>query len=838
MKPNTPPPPKRPSGLGSALDPLISLRETLEDTRRVGDLTHTLTGGCEHIGRLLEWRALGFFLVREEDATFALAIADPPQESTWLDQEVEILIDNGQFAWALEHNRTVTLDGRDGCTLLLHVLATKNRVLGMFVGALPAPARPVEEELLSLLSVMVDHIAYVTESGELYRMLEREKSRLEEVVTARTEELRRRQHDYRAIVESVHAMIWYLDTEFRVQQINRRAAERCGTSREAALGKTLFDLFPNTYATALHQDNEEVVRSGTPKLGIIEPLFTEGGDRWYQIDRIPSLDRDDRVVGLTVMITDISERKLTERALEEAKVEAQAANRAKSEFLATMSHEIRTPMNAILGMGELLADTPLNAEQRQYLDTLNRGGRNLLELIDDILDLSRIEAQRLELSHQPFDPRDLVQGIVQILKVRVQTRGVALRSRIAEEVPRALVGDPKRLRQVLVNLVGNAAKFTHQGEIRVEVKVMQLADPTTLIFSVADTGIGIAADKQVSIFDPFTQADASVTRDYGGTGLGLTISNKLVEAMGGAMWVEGEEGEGSTFSFSANFALPGDKATVVDGIDLHQRHIGLIGHSENTAELAREALEPLGATLHGFDDAFLEDDDALELLARDGHLLQMLIVEHRNPAVDCAAFLRAVRELPSFAEMPVAVISAWRRKADLERLRELGAMLILDGCDSDELVSAVAANLGLDRTAHAAAHSPAEGPALRILLAEDSPDNSLLIETHLKKDGHEITTVRNGVDAVEAYRHHPFDLILMDIQMPVMDGYTATRAIREQERREGDGHVPIIALTAHAFQEDELKSREAGCDQHVTKPVTKKKLREVLARFGQSGARL
>lgn len=654
----------------------------------------------------------------------------------------------------------------------------------------------------------------------------------------RARDLEGSEERYRHVISSAFDAYIGYTSEGRITDWNAQANATFGWTEEEAIGLSISDMIlpgpgngQSRNSSGTDGGDTHVVKEGRTerqarhKTGLVFPVeiavsAIRWGDQSY----------------FAAFVHDVTDRKAAEQHMQEARASAEEANRAKSEFLANMSHEIRTPLNGVIGMTDLALETELTREQREYIETVKLSADSLLGVINDILDFSKIEAGKIELETTAFDLSECVESTLKTLALRADEKGLELLCDIDAETPEFISGDPGRLRQILTNLIGNAIKFTDEGEISIRVSTAGTKEPSVLHFTVSDTGIGIARGKLERIFESFNQADTSTTRQYGGTGLGLTISKRLIELMGGHIWVESEIGKGSQFHFRLPFqeaerkpqsmirptveALTGVRVLIIDDSKTNRRILeGL---------LTRWGMKPVSAP---------DGESALGILREansSGAPFQLILTDMHMPKMDGFMLVEELHR-GSSSTATVMMLSSGGHRGDADRCQELGiAAYLLKPVRQNELQEAIARALGAtparreSMITHATlqAERP-QGEFLDILLAEDNEVNQKLAVRLLEKRGHSVTVVGNGRRAVQAVDSRAFDLVLMDVQMPEMDGIEATAAIRQHEKITGL-HQPIVAMTALVMKGDRERCLAGEMDGYLSKPIRPKELDELL----------
>lgn len=672
--------------------------------------------------------------------------------------------------------------------------------------------------------------------------------------------LRESEARFRDIAESMSDWIWEVNSNGVYVYCSVKAEHILGYSRVEVIGKTPFDFMPPDERERIRSAISDIVKEkrairnletwNLTKDGRLVCLLTNGA---------PILDENDKLIGYRGVYSDITERKQAEKELAETNrqlekaiektnemaMEADKANQAKSEFLANMSHEIRTPMNAVLGFADMLLDTSLNEEQTDYIGTIRRSGESLLSLINDILDFSKIEAGQLDFEEIDFDPELLAYDVCQLIRPRIESKSIEVLCRIGDNLPSMVRGDPTRYRQVLINLMGNAPKFTESGEIELTLDVdEEEQDRIKLHAKIRDTGIGIPKDKLSAIFEPFKQADGSTTRKYGGTGLGLSICKKFSELMGGEVWAEQPPNQmpGSVFHFTAWLGKAEKKGVKrYTSVNLSNKKVLIVDDNQNNLDLLTNFLESVGMHVIVFTSSE-KVVPALREAFEDENPFDLCISDIQMPGMDGYDVAKQIRNLKtSIHSIPLLALSSLMER-DAKKCEEAG----FDGFLSkpvrrEKLYKVLEEIIGIrsesreqkaggekERIVTQYSVNEKMKHSVRILLAEDNPVNQKLVKLMLSKGGYHVEVANTGKEAVEKYITSPedFDLIFMDIQMPEMDGLEATKAIRKRE-----DEIPIVAMTANAMKGDMEKCLNVGMDDYMTKPIKRDLVFEMIKKW-------
>jgi PAS domain S-box-containing protein len=710
----------------------------------------------------------------------------------------------------------------------------------------------LERSVVSRLSSLSTSVAAIADSGDVSAHVDCPgNDEISQVGTAinsmlaslqlSNKQRRQTEERYRAFLNNIPGIAMVKDKENRLTYVNEPFLKHYQTTLEAIIGKSFDDRFPPEIAEKIRQTELDVLK--TKRCIQSEATIPGAGGtlyHWLSFKFPLEEPNGDPLVG-TVAIN-ITDRKKAEVDLREAKEMAEAGSRAKSEFLANMSHEIRTPLNGIIGMTDLTLGTELTAEQHEYLQIAKLSADSLLTVINDILDFSKIEAGKIDLEAIDFDLRELVEMTLKTLVFRAEDKNLELLCDVSPDVPAGIRGDSTRLRQVIVNLVGNAIKFTENGEVQLKVATASKPgkDPA-LLFTVSDTGMGISPDKQKSIFEPFTQADSSTTRRYGGTGLGLSISVRLVRMMGGTMWVESELGAGTSFHFQLPLvpALEPVRKSPKPPPDLSSGlKVLVVDDNATNRKILQDMLINWGMVPKLAESGTLAIAE-LRAAATSKEKYGLIISDVLMPDLDGFEFVELGRREGLLNTAKIMLLTSAGSRGDRSRCEELGiAAFVTKPVRQSELYDVISrlldtgAELDLNplTTASELATSPNPGALLRILVAEDNAVNQKLVARLLEKRGHSVQIVSSGLAAVSALEREAYDLVLMDLQMPEMDGFEATSEIRKRETPAGI-HTPIVALTAHAMKGDRELCLAAGMDGYLSKPIRAAELDEILDNY-------
>ena len=643
---------------------------------------------------------------------------------------------------------------------------------------------------------------------------------------------------YEGILAAANDAFVGMDADGIVTDWNGAAEDLLGWAAEEAVGRRLSEtIIPKRYRDAHERGLRRYLETGEgPVIGQrieLAALHRDGHE--FPIELSVFVTMAGGVQCFNAFVHDISEHKRLTSELETARDQALEASRLKSDFLATMSHEIRTPMNGVIGMAGLLLDTELDPEQREYAEIVRSSGDALLSIINDILDFSKVEAGKLDLEIVDVNLHTLVEEVADLLAPRAHAKGLELATLVRPEVPPAVRGDPGRLRQILLNLLSNAVEFTDAGEVVVRATASDPTDEDVAIrFQVADTGIGIHPADRDRLFDPFSQADSSTTRTHGGTGLGLAICRRLVELLGGELTVDSEPGRGSTFEFTVRLQLGERVPATVSRTDLTGLRVLIVDDNATNRRMLEQQVRSwrMESTTADGAPAALE---RLRAAHASGRPYDLALLDMDMPGMDGIELTRTIRDDPTVAMLPVVLLTSSGVRGSGEAARRAGVSAYLTKpVHQSQLFDAIAAVLGADAVpaspvTHATIASGRASTRPAVLVAEDNPANQKVAAAMLAKIGYRADVVASGAEAVEAVRRISYGAVLMDCQMPQMDGYAATAAIRSSEQ--GEARLPIIAMTAAAMQGEEERCLDAGMDDYLSKPVDLHRLASMLQRW-------